>query len=308
MSYSPWSASLIPDLKEKTILITGGNSGLGLESAKILSRKGARVIITARNPEKGKQALQEILQQVPGSRVQVMVLDLADFDSIRAFSKTFHQEVNRLDILINNAGVMNPPKREQTRQGFELQWGTNHLGHFLLTGLLLDLLRKTPGARIAVHSSIVHKLKVFRPDIHWDDLNREKSYDPLQAYSQSKLANLMFAYELDRRLKKHGIPVVVAAAHPGYTTTNLQRSSGFFVKSIVNHLVGQSVRIGALPIVRAAAESNLRGGEFFGPGGWYEMRGYPVSVPPSEKAANPELARKLWTVSEELTGFSYGLG
>ena len=198
---SNWTITNIPAQADKTILITGANSGLGLEAAKVLSKKGARVIMAVRNLQKGNAALEEIKKENPNAKLDLMQLDLSDFDSIRQFSSVFHTKYTQLDVLINNAGVMDPAQREVTKQNFEIQFGTNHLGHFLLTGLLLEVLKKTPNSRIAVQSSLVHKLKHLKPDIYFDDLNWEKYYNSMQAYAQSKLANLFFAYELDRKLK-----------------------------------------------------------------------------------------------------------
>jgi NAD(P)-dependent dehydrogenase (short-subunit alcohol dehydrogenase family) len=200
---------------------------------------------------------------------------------------------------------MNPPKREVTKQNFEVQFGTNHLGHFLLTGLLLDILKNTPNSRISVQSSIVHKTESMKPDIYFDDLNFEKSYNRDQAYAQSKLANLLFAYELDRRLKANNINTIVTAAHPGYTKTNLQANSGFLMSVILNNILAQNVKIGALPILRAATEKNLKGGEYFGPTKTMEMKGYPELVKSSDKSYDKDLAKKLWEVSEKLTNHNY---
>ncbi len=305
MATANWTAANIPSQKGKTILITGANSGLGLEASKVLSGKGAHVVMTARNLEKGETAVAEVKRKYPDADVDLMRLDLADFDSIRKFSEEFHSRYSRLHVLIENAGVMNPPKREVTKQNFEIQFGTNHLGHFLITGLLLDVLKRTPHSRIAVQSSGVHKIKALKPDIHFDDLNWENSFKSMQAYSQSKLANLLFAYELDRRLKSHKLDVIVTAAHPGWTKTNLQNTSGFLISGILNDIVAQSVEIGTLPILRAAVEERLVGSEYFGPTGLGELRGYPELVKSSDKSHDGELARKLWDVSEKLTGMTY---
>lgn len=305
MAATNWTADNIPSQDGKIVLITGANSGLGLEASAVLSGKGAHVIMTARNLKRGEDALAEVRRRHPGSDAELMQLDLADFDSIRKFSEEFHGRYGKLHVLIENAGVMNPPKREVTKQNFEIQFGTNHLGHFLLTGLLLDILRKTPHSRIAVQSSGVHKIKSLKPDIHFDDLNWEKSFKSMQAYSQSKLANLLFAYELDRRLKANNADIIVTAAHPGWTRTNLQNTSGFFVSRIMNNLVAQGVEIGTLPILRAATEEGLTGSEYFGPTGMHELRGYPQLVKSSDKSYDEELAGKLWEVSERLTGITY---
>lgn len=295
----------MPSLEGKDILVTGANSGLGLEATKALSSKGAHVIMAVRDMDRGKEAEKSIRKENPESRLELMQIDLADLDSVRRFSDDFHSKHSRLDVLINNAGVMSPPTREVTKQNLELQFGTNHLGHFLLTGLLLDILRNTPNSRIAVQSSLVHKAKYYKADIHFDDLNWEKGYNKNQSYAQSKLANLLFAYELDRRLKAHGIQTIVTAAHPGYSSTNLQKNFGFFVSKIGNGLIAQNARIGALPILRAATEEGLKGSEYFGPTGMAETRGYPAKVRSSDKSYDEELASKLWDASEKLTGYSY---
>ena len=301
MKTQRWTSNEIPNQKGKVIIITGANSGLGLEAAKVLCKKEATVILAVRNVEKGDEAIAEIKKEIPNAHVEVIPLDLSDLDSIRKFSEEFHAKYSQLNVLINNAGVMFPAKREATKQGFELQFGTNHLGHFLLTGLLLDIIKKTPGARIATQSSIYHKMKA---DIHFDDLNWEKSYNKELGYAQSKLANLLFTYELDRLLKSHQINAVSVAAHPGYTSTNLQRNMGF-LGTIANALIAQSVEIGTLPILRAATEENLSGGEYFGPTKLNEMRGYPEKVASSVQSHDQVLAKKLWEVSEKLTGFHY---
>jgi NAD(P)-dependent dehydrogenase (short-subunit alcohol dehydrogenase family) len=305
MAKNNWTADNIPSQKGKTILITGANAGIGLEAATVLSGKGANTIMAVRNLEKGIEAVTKIKRKNPDAKLELMQLDLSDFDSIRRFSEEFHSKHNQLDILINNAGVMNPVKRELTKQNFEVQFGTNHLGHFLLTGLLFDIIKNTPKSRIVTQSSGVHKAESMKPDIHFDDLNWEKSYDSFQAYAQSKLANLLFTYQLDRKLKAHHIDTIATAAHPGWTKTNLQGTSGFFVNKILNNLVAQSVEIGTLPILRAATEENLTGSEYFGPTKMKELRGYPELVKSSDKSYDKDLAEKLWEVSEKLTGVNF---
>lgn len=305
MATANWTADNIASQHGKKILITGANSGIGFEATKVLSKKGAHIIMTSRNLQKGNEALEAIKKGNPNAKLDLMQLDLADFHSINKFSDEFHSKYSKLDVLVNNAGVMNPPKREVTKQNFEVQFGTNHLGHFLLTGLLLDTLKNTPNSRISVQSSIVHKTESMKPDIHFDDLNFEKSYNRDQAYAQSKLANLLFAYELDRRLKTHNIKTIVTAAHPGYTKTNLQANSGFMIAVVLNNILAQNVKIGALPILRAATEENLKGGEYFGPTKTMEMRGFPELVKSSDKSYDEDLAKRLWNVSEKLTGIKY---
>ena len=299
MSTNIWTIDKIADQSGKTILITGGNSGIGLEAARVLSLKKAEVILTARSVKKGTAAVEKIKSQNPAANVSWMVLDLADLDSIHAFSKAFHAKYSRLDILINNAGVMYPASREVTKQNFELQFGTNHLGHFALTALLLDILKATPGSRVTTQSSIAHTML---SKIDLQDLNWEKSYSRTKAYSQSKLANLLFTYELDRQLKKHGLNVIATAAHPGVTNTNLFKTSGF---GAITKLITQRVELGALPILRAATETNLKGSEYIGPKGIGGFRGYPVQVNSTPTSHNEVLAKALWAASERLTKIAF---
>lgn len=306
MTTTKWTTDNIPSQQGKTILITGANSGLGFEATKVLSNKGAKVIMAVRNLQKGKDAAAALKRENPKAQLDLMILDLADFDSIRKFSKEFHNKYLQLHVLINNAGVMAPVKRELTKQGYELQFGANHLGHFLLTGLLLDILKSTPHSRIANQSSMVHKSSYYGgADIFFEDLHFEKSYNKNYAYGQSKLANLLFTYELDRRLKDHHISTISTASHPGYTHTNLQNNYGFFVTMVLNRLIAQKVDMGTLPILRAATEEHLKGSEFFGPTKMGETKGYPELVKSSDKSYDKEIANKLWRISEELTGFTY---
>jgi len=299
MSTKNWTIDNIADQTGKTILITGGNSGIGLEAARVLSLKNAEVILTARSEEKGSKAVESIKSKFPTAKVSWMILDLADLDSVRAFSKDFHAKYTKLDVLINNAGVMYPASREVTKQNFELQFGTNHLGHFALTALLLDLLKATPGSRVTTQSSIAHTM-LNKLDLQ--DLNWEKSYSRTKAYSQSKLANLLFTYELDRQLKKHGLNVIATAAHPGVTNTNLFKTSGF---DSITKLITQRVELGALPILRAATEPNLKGAEYVGPKGIGGFRGYPVHVSSTPTSHNEVLAKALWAASEKLTKIAF---
>ena len=299
MKTSNWTIDQIVDQSGKIVLITGGNSGIGLEAAKVLSLKNAEVILTARSNENGKKAVEAIKSQYPSANVNWMVLDLADLDNVRAFSEAFHAKYKKLDILINNAGVMYPPSRTVTKHHFELQFGTNHLGHFALTALLLDILKATPGARVSTQSSIAHTL-LKKINLH--DLNWEKSYSRINAYSQSKLANLLFTYELDRQLKKHGLEVIANAAHPGVTNTNLFRTSGF---GAITKWVTQRVELGALPILRAATEPGLLGSEYVGPNGIGGMRGYPIHVRSTSTSRDETLAKALWAASERLTKITF---
>ncbi|WDF55598.1 oxidoreductase [Mucilaginibacter sp. KACC 22063] len=305
MATQKWTEANISSQESKTVLITGANSGLGLQAAMVLSAKGAHVIMTARNIEKGQEAIAGIKRKFPNAKIELMHMDLADFDSIRKFSVEFHHQYSQLDILINNAGIMSPKHREATKQNMEVQFGVNHLGHFLLTGLLLDVLKNTPHSRVVVQSSNAHHEKFMKPAIHFDDLNWEKSYNRFQSYSQSKLANLLFAYELDRKLKANQLDMIVTAAHPGWTKTNLQNSMGFFVTRILNNIIGQDLPTGTLPILRAATEENLKGKEYFGPTRMNGLRGNPELVKSSNLSYDQALAKKLWEVSEKITGITY---
>ena len=297
-----WTTDDIPNQKGKIILITGANSGLGLEASRVLSQKEATVIMAVRKLENGKAAIEKIRNENPTANVELMQLDLSDLDSISKFSEEFHSKYTQLNALLNNAGVMFPPKREETKQGFEIQFGVNHLGHFALTGLLLDLLKKTPHSRVVTQSSIGHKVAV---DINFDNLNFEKSYSKMKAYAQSKLANLLFTYELDRKFKAHNIDAMAVACHPGVSSTSLFRSSGAFIDSL-SSLFGQKPEMGTLPILRATTEQEgLVGAEYFGPTKVMESRGYPELTKSNKASYNPKLANELWSVSEKLTGVTY---
>ncbi|PKP10416.1 MAG: short-chain dehydrogenase [Bacteroidetes bacterium HGW-Bacteroidetes-4] len=296
-----WTTESIPDLTGKTIIITGANSGLGLEATRQLSLKGANVVMAVRNPDKGQRALQEIKAQYPKVRIDLMTLDLADLDSVHTFADEFQKKYSQLNVLINNAGVMFPPQRELSKQGFEIQFAVNHLGHFALTGLLLKRLKASSGSRVVSQSSMAHKMM---GDIHFSDLHGEKNYQKMKYYAQSKLANLLFTYELDRQFKAHNIDAIATASHPGLSATNLFRSSGTLV-GFFSSLIGRKASWGALPVLRAATEDSLSGSEFFGPNGWFEISGHPVLVNSTSKSHNTELARELWKVSEDLTGVNY---
>jgi NAD(P)-dependent dehydrogenase (short-subunit alcohol dehydrogenase family) len=295
-----WTGSDIKSQKGKIVLITGANSGIGFEAARTLSEKGATVIMAVRDLKKGQTALDQIKVQIPAADTELMQLDLADLESVRKFSDEYHSRYSSLDVLINNAGVMYPPKRESTRDGFELQFGINHLGHFALTGLLLDIIKRTAFSRVVTQSSIAHK---YMADIYFKDLNWEKNYNKTKAYAQSKLANLLFTYELDRKFKENGIKSLALACHPGISNTNLFRSSGF--GSRFSKLIGQEAIMGALPVIRASTEEGLSGAEYFGPTEMMEIRGYPELVSSSKKSYDKDLAKDLWTVSEKLTGIIY---
>jgi NAD(P)-dependent dehydrogenase (short-subunit alcohol dehydrogenase family) len=297
-----WTAADIPDQTGRVAVVTGANSGLGLATARELARAGARVVLACRSTEKGKDAASRIVSLVPGADVQPAVLDLADLESVRAFPAS---APDRLDLLINNAGVMAAPRRV-TKQGFESQFATNHLGHFALTGLLLGRLLSAPAPRVVTVSSTLHR----RGKMNFDDLQGERNYSPWGAYGQSKLANLMFCFELQRRATEAGTALLSMAAHPGYAATNLQfaATDRFYEKAfgwIGNRLLAQSADMGALPTLYAATVADLPGGTYVGPGGRSEQRGYPKVVTAAGKAYDEAAWRRLWEVSEELTGVHY---
>ncbi|KAA0101969.1 SDR family NAD(P)-dependent oxidoreductase [Mycolicibacterium sp. P1-18] len=295
---SNWTTADIPDQSGRIAVITGANTGLGYETAAALAARGAHVVLAVRNVEKGKQAAARI-----GGDVSVVELDLTSLASVRTAADEIKSRFDHLDLLINNAGVMTTPK-STTVDGFELQFGTNHLGHFAFTGLLVDHLADVPGARVVTVSSNGHKMLA---DIHFDDLQWEHGYNRMRAYSQSKLANLLFTYELQRRLAD-GHAAVAVAAHPGFSSTELGRNLPNVLQPVVkafSPLLGQSAAMGALPTLRAAADPGALGGQYFGPDGFAEQRGYPKVVPSSDQSHDLALQRRLWTVSEELTGVTF---
>jgi NAD(P)-dependent dehydrogenase (short-subunit alcohol dehydrogenase family) len=298
-----WTTAEITDQHGRTAVVTGANSGLGRIVARELARHGARVIIASRDSVKGAAAAREISGVLPSSTVEFVQLDLADLGSIRAFADRIRAGNDRVDLLVNNAGVMAAPYRK-TADGFELQFGTNHLGHFALTGLLLPLL-SPPDARVVTVSSNSHK----RGQMRFDDLQGERRYSRWGAYSQSKLANLLFAFELDRRLKAAGWGLISVAAHPGYSATNLQLSGPppyeRLAMRLANRLVAQSAEMGALPLLYAATAPDMRGGSYLGPDGMGEMRGHPILAEATKRANDEEAARRLWEISEQLTGVKY---
>jgi NAD(P)-dependent dehydrogenase (short-subunit alcohol dehydrogenase family) len=291
------------NLTGKRVIVTGANSGIGFEAAKTLSQKGAEVIFAVRNIQKGKTAVQSILKEQHQAKLVVMNLDLADLESVREFAESYCSQYDSLDILINNAGVMVPP-HQKTKDGFELQFGSNHLGHFALTGLLLPLLKKTVNSRVVSISSIAHR----GGSIFFENLDGSKGYKPMEFYRQSKLANLLFAKELDSRFKLHGIKTLSLACHPGISTTNLfklgKRDAPSFLKKIAV-LFLQSAERGALPTIYAATEKSLTGGEYIGPDGRGNRKGIPTIETPAKGVYNPETMKKLWEVSEILTGVEY---
>jgi NAD(P)-dependent dehydrogenase (short-subunit alcohol dehydrogenase family) len=293
-----WTAEDIPNLTGRLAIVTGANSGIGYETTKALAEKGATVVMACRNRQKADAAAAQIRETGPLGAVQVMSLDLADLDSVRTFAAAFRAEYDRLDLLINNAGIMVPPYGK-TAQGFEMQFGVNHLGHFALTALLLNPLLHTPQSRVVTVSSGAHRFG----RINFDDLNSEQGYSPNAAYGQSKLANLLFTYELQRKLAASGSGTLATAAHPGWTDTNLQRHTG--LARFLNRFFAQDAQMGALPTLMAATDPGASGGEYYGPGGFMGMRGYPERVQSSDRSHDEQVAAKLWEVSEELTGVRY---
>ncbi len=297
-----WTAADIPDQSGRVAVVTGANSGLGMATARELARAGARVVLACRSVEKGEDAAARIVSTVPGAELDPAVLDLADLDSVRVFAASAPA---RLDLLINNAGIMAAPHRV-TKQGFESQFATNHLGHFALTGLVLGKLLAAPAPRVVTVSSTLHR----RGTMNFDDLQGERKYSPWGAYGQSKLANLMFCFELQRRATAAESALLSMAAHPGYAATNLQAAGTdrFYERwfmAIGNRLFAQSADMGALPTLYAATVPGLPGGTFVGPGGRGEQRGYPRVVTAAGKAYDEQDWRRLWEVSEELTGVHY---
>jgi NAD(P)-dependent dehydrogenase (short-subunit alcohol dehydrogenase family) len=307
MSDAPWSP---PDLTGRTILVTGANSGIGLEAARGMARAGARVLLACRSRERGERAAADIATGCPGAVLEVVPLDLADLSSVRGAAERVGRDHARLDVLVNNAGVMALPRRE-TADGFELQLGVNHLGHFALTGLLLPTLLATPAARVVTVSSLMHRAGAFRRD----DPHSRRSYGRWRAYGQSKLANLLFAFELQRRLEAAGAPAISVACHPGYADTPLQtagaRLDGARFKAglmgLAGRLFGQSAAAGSLPTLFAATSPDVKGGDFIGPSGPFQLRGAPQKVAPHEKALDDDAARALWEFSEAATGVRFGL-
>jgi NAD(P)-dependent dehydrogenase (short-subunit alcohol dehydrogenase family) len=299
-----WTAEQIPDQAGRTAIVTGANSGLGLVTARELARAGAEVVLACRDVGKGEAAADSIRAEIPGAAIEVAELDLADLASVRAFAERFAASHGGLDLLINNAGLMAPPRRE-TVDGFESQLGTNHLGHFALTGLLLGRMQGREDARVVTVSSTAHKFG----RISFGNLQGKRRYFRWSAYGQSKLANILFARELDRRLRAAGSNVKSVAAHPGYAATNLQSAAppalDRLAMTVANHLVAQSAEMGALPQLYAATRPFLDGGLFVGPDGFEEQRGYPKLVNPVGRGRDEKTAARLWTVSEELTGVTY---
>ncbi|MFL1405115.1 oxidoreductase [Marinobacter sp. M1N3S26] len=296
-----WNSSDIPDQTGRTVLVTGANSGLGYLTSLELARHGAHVIMTARDMDKGHRARANILATHPGGSVELHHLDLVDLDEVKAFAGQLLDGKKRVDVLVNNAGVMMPP-HSLTRQGHELQFGVNHLAHFSLTGLLLPMLREGRDSRVVTISSDLHK----RGRIHFDDLTGSRNYSRVAYYAQSKFANVLFALELDRRLAATGLSIKSVLAHPGYSATNLQMSGPSGILKMLlrfgNRFLAQPAEMGVLPQLYAATAPESGSGQFIGPDGRNEMKGYPTVVQPVDAARDKDLAERLWQLSEDLTG------
>jgi NAD(P)-dependent dehydrogenase (short-subunit alcohol dehydrogenase family) len=298
----------MPDLSGKTIVVTGGNSGIGYEAAKQFARKRAHVVLACRDIGKARAAVAAITAEDPTASLAVMPLDLASLASVRSFTAAFLSQHGTLHVLCNNAGVMALPNRK-TADGFEIQFGTNHLGHFALTGLLIERLLATPGARVVTVSSGAHRFGAMR----FDDLQWERGYRKWAAYGQSKLANLLFTYDLQRKLAAAGARLISVACHPGYAATNLQlvgpRMQGSsLLESLAqlgNRFVAQSAALGALPTLYAATAPDVRGGDYIGPHGLAQNWGYPKKVQSNRRSHDTAAATRLWEISEQLTGVCY---
>jgi NAD(P)-dependent dehydrogenase (short-subunit alcohol dehydrogenase family) len=301
---SKWTTANIPDQTSRTAVITGANTGLGYETAAALAAKGANVVLAVRNLDKGKEAARRIEQSTPGAQVTLQQLDLTSLASINAAAGELRDQYDTIDLLINNAGVMWTPK-STTKDGFELQFGTNHLGHFAFTGLLLDRLLPVEGSRIVTVSSQGHRI---RAAIHFDDLQWERSYSRLGAYGQAKLSNLLFTYELQRRLI--GKNTIAVAAHPGGSRSELTRNLPRPLTAAMRVVepIFQAADMGALPTLRAAADPSVLGGQYYGPDGFAEQRGYPKVVASSDQSHDVDIQERLWTVSEELTSVVFPVG
>jgi NAD(P)-dependent dehydrogenase (short-subunit alcohol dehydrogenase family) len=302
---SKWSAADVPDQSGRVAVITGANTGLGFETAAVLARKGAHTVLAVRNLDKGNDAVARIKAATPNATVTLQQLDLMSLDNVRVAADALRTQFPRIDLLINNAGVMYTDKGT-TKDGFETQFGTNHLGHFALTGLLLENLLKVDGSRVVTVSSVGHKIMA---KIHFDDLNLDRNYNRVAAYGQSKLANLLFTYELARRLADKKAPTSALAAHPGAADTELLRNMPPGIRqvsqAIWSAVVAQGPDMGALPTLRAATDPDAANAQYYGPDGIGESRGHPKVVKSSAQSHDQDIQRRLWTVSEEMTGVSY---
>jgi NAD(P)-dependent dehydrogenase (short-subunit alcohol dehydrogenase family) len=293
----------IPSQKGRLAIVTGANTGLGFETSLALAGKEIKVIMACRNEERAEKAKEEILRKVPSAELEIMIINLSSLSSVRDFAKRFLMKYDHLDLLINNAGIMVPPY-SKTEDGFESQMGANYFGHFLLTGLLMDVIKKTEGSRIISLSSIAHKNgKINFKDLHW-----EKEYSAMGAYRQSKLACLIFATELQRRFEKSGVRTLSVAAHPGVSLTELVRHIPKWLYSPLKPLLSlftHSPEKGALPTLYAALGAGVSGGDYFGPQGFAEMTGMPGKAIATSVSRDREIAKQLWDLSEKLTGITY---
>ncbi|WKG06835.1 SDR family NAD(P)-dependent oxidoreductase [Mycolicibacterium sp. HK-90] len=300
-----WTSRHLPDQTGRVAVITGANTGIGLETAAALAGKGARVVLAVRDCDKGAAAAARIRERTSRADIDILPLDLTSMRSVHSAASELKAAYLKIDLLINNAGIMLTPKGV-TEDGFELQFGTNHLGHFALTGLLLEQMLPVLDSRVVTVSSLGHRVK---SDIDFDDLNSDRSYDPMVAYGRSKLANLLFTYELERRLAACATASTIAvAAHPGSARTDLFRHSPRWIKfaaKIAEYVVFQPASMGALPTLRAACDAGVTGGEYFGPRGLGQQRGYPTLVESSATSRDAALASRLWEVSEKLTGVTF---
>ena len=304
MAKQGWAAAAMTPQAGKTILVTGANSGVGFQAARELARHGAQVLLGVRDVAKGEAARNKIAAELPQAQVAIVPLDMASLASIRGFAGEFVSSGGKLDVLVNNAGVMALPKREQTADGFERQFGTNHLGHFALTGLLMPALLRAQAPRVVTVASLAHR----NGKMEWDNLQSEKSYSPWGAYNLSKLANILFARELDHRAREAHSKLTSVAVHPGISRTNIA-APGTDFKSRMARLIGpflfQSDEMGALPTLYAATAAEAQGGQYIGPDGRGEAGGYPKVVQPRPQALDEQAGRRLWSVSEQLTGVVY---
>jgi len=305
---SKWTQANIPNLTDKITLVTGANSGLGYETSKAFAEKGATVVMAVRNMDKGQKAHDDIMKAVPNAKLDLMKLDVGNLESVREFATAFKAKYDRLDILMNNAGVMAIPRTE-TPDGFEMQLGVNHLGHFALTGLLIDVIVNTPNARIHSVSSSAN----YMGEINFDDLMGEKDYGRWTAYGQSKLANVFFAFELQNRLSAAGFDTISNTSHPGLVMTNLQTnsmeksgspSSEGFLYRFMAPLMAQDVSMGVLPQLYGATAPEAKGGVFYGPK-TFNMRGYPAQKKANDAANNKADLKRFWEMSEKLTGITF---
>lgn len=307
LSRTVWSEKDVPDQTGRTFIITGATSGIGYETGVVLAERGANVILACRNVEKANEATKKIFALTQNKNVSVEKLDLSSLKSVRECAQIIQSKYNKIDVLINNAGVMVPPY-QLTEDGFELQFGTNHLGHFLFTGLLLDKFLDNPESRIVTISSTAH----MRGVINFDDLQSKREYKASIAYAQSKIANLLFTYELQRRFEKANAKTIAVAAHPGWSRTELAKHA--LTKSwvrvafaILEPMLSQDQRAGAHPMLRAATQQGVHGGEYYGPSGFMGSKGDAIKVTSNARSHEEATQQRLWQVSEELTGFKYAI-